>query len=199
MYRRLPDQLVRRYRGCVRFSTYINSRELTGLRRVHRARSDQGLRSYLRCGLVDPRHLGLRDDRALPLLALAFLLIVAFSSPRRPSRAPTGTPLSRMSSRTRSATQIPLRSQGETGSAHRVYPTLTRVSLCKAAIKKLLIKDEHKRLKMYDNKRLGSSSGASEVKQLKWFANVNWGLLRHMTPPVCLPSTASVSRIAYAS
>jgi hypothetical protein len=41
---------------------------------------------------------------------------------------------------------------------------------------KLLIKDEHK--------RLGSNSGASEVKQHKWFSNVNWGLLRHMTPPV---------------
>ena len=50
-------------------------------------------------------------------------------------------------------------------------------SLCKSAIKKLLIKDEHK--------RLGSNSGASEVKAHKWFASVNWGLLRHMTPPVC--------------
>jgi serine/threonine protein kinase len=49
-------------------------------------------------------------------------------------------------------------------------------SLCKSAIRKLLIKDEHK--------RLGSNSGASEVKQHKWFSNVNWGLLRHMTPPV---------------
>jgi hypothetical protein len=50
-------------------------------------------------------------------------------------------------------------------------------SLCKSAIKKLLIKDEHK--------RLGSNSGASEVKAHKWFTSVNWGLLRHMTPPVC--------------
>ncbi|KAL7424287.1 serine/threonine protein kinase, AGC [Cryptotrichosporon argae] len=49
-------------------------------------------------------------------------------------------------------------------------------SFCKSAIRKLLIKDEHK--------RLGSSSGASEVKQHKWFANVSWGLLRHMTPPI---------------
>ena len=39
----------------------------------------------------------------------------------------------------------------------------------------MLIKDEYK--------RLGSNSGASEVKQVKWFASVNWGLLRHMTPP----------------
>lgn len=56
-------------------------------------------------------------------------------------------------------------------------------SLCKSAIRKLLIKDEHK--------RLGSSSGASEVKQHKWFASVNWGLLRHMTPPVSPPLVPS--------
>ncbi|EJT51219.1 serine/threonine-protein kinase nrc-2 [Trichosporon asahii var. asahii CBS 2479] len=47
---------------------------------------------------------------------------------------------------------------------------------CKSLIKKLLIKDEHK--------RLGSSAGASEVKQSKWFTNISWGLLRHMTPPI---------------
>ncbi|BEI89390.1 uncharacterized protein CcaverHIS019_0207520 [Cutaneotrichosporon cavernicola] len=49
-------------------------------------------------------------------------------------------------------------------------------NLCKSAIRKLLIKDEHK--------RLGSQSGASEVKQHKWFASISWGLLRHMTPPI---------------
>lgn len=49
-------------------------------------------------------------------------------------------------------------------------------SNCKSLIKKLLIKDEHK--------RLGSSAGASEVKQSKWFTNISWGLLRHMTPPI---------------
>jgi hypothetical protein len=32
--------------------------------------------------------------------------------------------------------------------------------------------------------RLGSKSGASEVKQHKWFAKINWGLLRNMQPPV---------------
>jgi len=32
--------------------------------------------------------------------------------------------------------------------------------------------------------RLGSKSGASEVKQHKWFCKLNWGLLRHTTPPV---------------
>jgi protein-serine/threonine kinase len=61
--------------------------------------------------------------------------------------------------------------------------------MCKSAIRKLLIKDEHK--------RLGSNSGASEVKQHKWFATVNWGLLRHMTPPVssrCLAVACVVNR-----
>lgn len=43
-------------------------------------------------------------------------------------------------------------------------------------IKKLLIKDE--------NKRLGSQLGASEVKQHRWFANVSWGLLRNQKPPI---------------
>lgn len=46
----------------------------------------------------------------------------------------------------------------------------------KALIKKLLIKDEHK--------RLGSQLGASEVKQHRWFAQVSWGLLRNQTPPI---------------
>ena len=32
--------------------------------------------------------------------------------------------------------------------------------------------------------RLGTKSGASEVKQHRWFAKVNWGLLRNTRPPV---------------
>ncbi len=31
---------------------------------------------------------------------------------------------------------------------------------------------------------MGSRSGASEVKQHKWFAKINWGLLRNTRPPV---------------
>mgnify|MGYP001759149365 CR=1 FL=1 len=46
----------------------------------------------------------------------------------------------------------------------------------KAFIKKLLVKDEHK--------RLGSQLGASEVKQHRWFAQISWGLLRNQTPPI---------------
>ena len=36
--------------------------------------------------------------------------------------------------------------------------------------------------------RLGSKSGASEVKQHKWFSKVNWGLLRNTQPPVSFGS-----------
>lgn len=40
---------------------------------------------------------------------------------------------------------------------------------------------------------MGSKSGASEVKQHKWFAKINWGLLRHTQPPV---SHGSASRFS---
>ena len=46
----------------------------------------------------------------------------------------------------------------------------------KDCITRLLDKDERT--------RLGSRSGASEVKQHKWFGKMNWGLLRHTRPPV---------------
>jgi protein-serine/threonine kinase len=46
----------------------------------------------------------------------------------------------------------------------------------KSLIRKLLIKDELK--------RMGSQSGASEVKTHKWFAPISWGLLRNLTPPI---------------
>nr|GAT53988.1 AGC/RSK protein kinase [Mycena chlorophos] len=38
--------------------------------------------------------------------------------------------------------------------------------------------------------RLGSKSGASEVKQHKWFAKINWGLLRNTRPPI-IPSASN--------
>lgn len=46
----------------------------------------------------------------------------------------------------------------------------------KDCIIRLLDKDERM--------RLGSRSGASEVKQHKWFTKINWGLLRNSRPPV---------------
>ncbi|SPO39227.1 probable ser/thr protein kinase [Pseudozyma flocculosa] len=49
-------------------------------------------------------------------------------------------------------------------------------SFGKSLIRKLLIKDELK--------RMGSQSGASEVKTHKWFSNISWGLLRNSTPPI---------------
>ncbi|KAG9050856.1 hypothetical protein FS837_001966 [Tulasnella sp. UAMH 9824] len=49
-------------------------------------------------------------------------------------------------------------------------------------ILRLLAKDE--------THRLGSQSGASEVKAHKWFAKINWGLLRNQTPPI-LPAASN--------
>ncbi|PWN49425.1 Pkinase-domain-containing protein [Violaceomyces palustris] len=57
------------------------------------------------------------------------------------------------------------------------FPETTPISsLGKSLIRKLLIKDELK--------RMGSQSGASEVKQHKWFQTISWGLLRNSTPPI---------------
>ena len=41
-----------------------------------------------------------------------------------------------------------------------------------------------KLLHKIESRRLGSQSGASEVKHHKWFAKTNWGLLRNERPPV---------------
>ncbi|KAK0527860.1 serine/threonine protein kinase, AGC [Tilletia horrida] len=57
------------------------------------------------------------------------------------------------------------------------FPEGTPISsMGKSLIRKLLIKDEIH--------RLGSQSGASEVKSHKWFAPLSWGLLRNSTPPI---------------
>ena len=48
--------------------------------------------------------------------------------------------------------------------------------MCKAVIRKLLIKDEHR--------RLGSKAGASDVKTHPFFKNTSWALLRHIRPPI---------------
>ncbi|KAK6356582.1 serine/threonine protein kinase, AGC [Orbilia javanica] len=47
---------------------------------------------------------------------------------------------------------------------------------CKSLIKKLLVKDEVK--------RLGSRAGASDVKAHPFFRSTQWALLRHMRPPM---------------
>lgn len=55
-------------------------------------------------------------------------------------------------------------------------PSNHLTSLCKALIRKLLIKDELK--------RIGSRAGASDVKSHPFFRNTQWALLRHMKPPM---------------
>ncbi|KAJ2924940.1 hypothetical protein H1R20_g12136, partial [Candolleomyces eurysporus] len=44
--------------------------------------------------------------------------------------------------------------------------------------------------------RLGSRSGASEVKQHKWFSKINWGLLRNTRPPI-VPSPSNGQEAAH--
>jgi hypothetical protein len=50
---------------------------------------------------------------------------------------------------------------------------------CKSCMRKLLHKNE--------NKRLGARAGASEIKSHAFFKPINFALLRHMRPPI-LPS-----------
>ncbi|KAL9047840.1 MAG: hypothetical protein Q9206_006428, partial [Seirophora lacunosa] len=49
-------------------------------------------------------------------------------------------------------------------------------NLCKSLIRKLLIKDELR--------RIGSRAGASDVKTHPFFRSTQWALLRHMKPPM---------------
>lgn len=46
-----------------------------------------------------------------------------------------------------------------------------------------------------EGKRLGSQSGASQVKQHKWFGKINWGLLRNTRPPVRIESNCCEKRL----
>ena len=48
--------------------------------------------------------------------------------------------------------------------------------LCKSLIRKLLLKDEVR--------RLGSRAGASDIKTHPFFRSTQWALLRHMKPPM---------------
>jgi len=69
-----------------------------------------------------------------------------------------------------------------------LFPESPKVtSPCKDIILRLLQKDEAR--------RLGSQSGASEVKQHKWFAKTNWGLLRNTTPPI-IPAVSNPLDVA---
>jgi len=57
---------------------------------------------------------------------------------------------------------------------HQNAPQIS--NFCKAIIRKLLIKDE--------GRRLGSRAGASDVKTQPFFKTTQWALLRHMKPPM---------------
>ncbi|XBW35402.1 hypothetical protein QEN19_000968 [Hanseniaspora menglaensis] len=58
------------------------------------------------------------------------------------------------------------------------FPTnvVSITSNCKSLIKKLLLKQE--------NKRLGSKMGADDVKKHSWFKKINWSLLTNQEPPL---------------
>jgi protein-serine/threonine kinase len=55
-------------------------------------------------------------------------------------------------------------------------PLTLNYSLCKSLIRKLLIKDE--------NRRLGARAGASDIKAHPFFRTTQWALIRHMQPPI---------------
>lgn len=58
----------------------------------------------------------------------------------------------------------------------RFLDSLLVSSNCRSLVKKLLIKDE--------TKRLGSKMGASDIKSHPFFRNTQWALLRHQKPPM---------------
>ncbi|RPD61915.1 Pkinase-domain-containing protein [Lentinus tigrinus ALCF2SS1-7] len=60
---------------------------------------------------------------------------------------------------------------------------------CKDVITRLLDKKE--------STRLGSKSGASEVKQHKWFAKINWGLLRNTQPPIVPTASNGIDAVNF--
>lgn len=68
-------------------------------------------------------------------------------------------------------------SPSESETDTKTYYILTlHLSLCKSLIRKLLIKDELR--------RLGSRAGASDVKTHPFFRTTSWALLRHSKPPI---------------
>ncbi|KZV75460.1 Pkinase-domain-containing protein [Peniophora sp. CONT] len=62
-------------------------------------------------------------------------------------------------------------------------------SACKDCVTRLLDKS--------DALRLGSKTGASEVKQHKWFAKINWGLLRNTEPPIVPASSNGLDAVNF--
>ncbi|OBZ77065.1 Serine/threonine-protein kinase nrc-2 [Grifola frondosa] len=60
---------------------------------------------------------------------------------------------------------------------------------CKDIVTRLLDKRE--------STRLGSKSGASEVKQHKWFGKLNWGLLRNTQPPIVPTASNGIDAVNF--
>lgn len=62
-------------------------------------------------------------------------------------------------------------------------------SLCKSLIRKLLIKDE--------NRRLGARAGASDIKAHPFFRTTQWALIRHMKPPIVPHFTKGIDTVNF--
>ncbi|SPO05732.1 probable Serine/threonine-protein kinase nrc-2 [Cephalotrichum gorgonifer] len=62
-------------------------------------------------------------------------------------------------------------------------------NLCKSLIRKLLIKDE--------NRRLGARAGASDIKAHPFFRTTQWALIRHMQPPIIPTAGTDVDTVNF--
>ncbi|KAG5997391.1 serine/threonine protein kinase, AGC [Claviceps spartinae] len=62
-------------------------------------------------------------------------------------------------------------------------------NLCKSLIRKLLIKDE--------NRRLGARAGASDIKAHPFFRTTQWALIRHMKPPIVPNPTKGIDTVNF--
>ncbi|KAG5915272.1 serine/threonine protein kinase, AGC [Claviceps capensis] len=62
-------------------------------------------------------------------------------------------------------------------------------NLCKSLIRKLLIKDE--------NRRLGARAGASDIKAHSFFRTTQWALIRHMKPPIVPNPTKGIDTVNF--
>lgn len=62
-------------------------------------------------------------------------------------------------------------------------------NMCKSVIRKLLCKDEHR--------RLGSKAGASDIKMHPFFKTTQWALLRHSKPPIVPPASRGIDAVNF--
>jgi hypothetical protein len=151
---------------------------------------------------VDTGDLDLRDDRScIVSLVVGESAECELSMPRHRSKAKSEQIHLRIYAKCRYISAILLGSQSECPritdlekGLESVYVCTFRLinptySSCKDCVSQLLEKNE--------KKRLGSRCGASEVKQHKWFAKINWGLLRNTRPPVRLSIIQRGGRVCF--